>query len=468
MKALPLVAVLFVLVMALSGCTAADLQAMALQPPEPMEEPQASHTSETFFVTFIDIELPEQDVFVESEADPAQLMRVTVGQADDPAIRGKMLYAAAEAIEHDPMELGAAPYGPFPKGDPLGFTLEEWWAATGQGAYTLHGDQATLSVDFENLVPNGVYTAWCGHIGLEPTFVMLDVPCGPMDGSENVFQADAEGNAHFELTMHALRASTDDYFADLAFAWHRDGQTYGLHPGDFGEKTHVHLLVRDPVPAPMAREPIQADIEFVTHIDFGMPEQDIFIESGDGASQVIRPLEEAEDVAILEQMIYAAAEATEHNPLELGPNPRGPFAKGEPIGVTLGEWLAATGKGTYTLEGHHATVDVQLENLVPNGVYTAWCGIITVNEVFTAGDLPCGAIDGSQSSFQADEDGNASYQVTMPALPASNETTFSDIAFAYHSDGQTCGHLPCEFGKNSHVQLFILEPPPAPQDLPME
>ena len=47
-------------------------------------------------------------------------------------------------------------------------------------------------------------------------------------------------------------------------------------------------------------------------------------------------------------MLYA--EATEHNPLELGPEPYGPFPKGEPLGVTYGEWLAATGTVVYTLE----------------------------------------------------------------------------------------------------------------------
>lgn len=197
-----------------------------------------------------------------------------------------------------------------------------------------------------------------------------------------------------------------------------------------------------------------------------MPEQDIYIESLEDPTEVIRPLDEASDKEALNQPIFAAAKKVEHNPMALGENPLGPFPKGAEIGVTLGEWLAASGEGTYRIEGSQATLDVSFENLVPNGVYTAWCGVITVNDKFSAVDMPCGYLDGSQAEFQADENGNAIYSVTMPALPISNDQTFSDIAFAYHSDGQTCGSSPCIFGQNSHVHVFISDFPPAPTDLP--
>lgn len=458
MKTAKMVVVVIILLMIMTGCTATDLT-LAVPTSVPAQE---SLTVETTFITHIEGEMAEQDVFVESEADPDQVMRIKGVQASDPAVLASMAYAAAEPVEHDFMELGQNPFGPFPKGEPLGFTLEEWLAASGEGTYTLHGDSATLVVNFENLVPNGIYTAWCGRLGFTPSFAMVDMPCGPVDGSQNAFQADDTGNATFELTMHPLLASDDDFFADIAFAYHSDGQTHGMSPGEFGKNSHVQLFVLDPVPAPVAVEPISEDVTFVTHVAFGMPEQDIFIESDTDASQVVRPFDNADG----SQEIYAAAEPIEHDPAELGPTPRGPFPKGASLGITLSEWLAAGGEGTYNIEGNQAALDVTLENLVPNGVYTAWCGVITVDEAFVGVDIPCGAVDGSDSRFQADAEGNAVYKVTMPALAVSNDHTFSDIAFAYHSDGQTCGSSPCDFGLNSHVQLFIADYPPAPTDLP--
>ena len=74
------------------------------------------------------------------------------------------------------------------------------------------------------------------------------MPCGELDGSDNVFTADADGNASISLEMPPLWETTEDRLSALAIAYHSDGQTYGMHPGDFGRVTHVQALA--PVPAP--------------------------------------------------------------------------------------------------------------------------------------------------------------------------------------------------------------------------
>ncbi len=86
--------------------------------------------------------------------------------------------------------------------------------------------------------------------------------------------------------------------------------------------------------------------------------------------------------------------------------------------------------------------DLSFRHLVPHGLYTLWC--------FAGSLTPCGASDGSENSFQADAAGNAS--VTLRLAPLRPKTI---IAIAYHSDGQSHGPLPGDFGLNTHVQLMV-------------
>lgn len=216
-------------------------------------------------------------------------------------------------------------------------------------------------------------------------------------------------------------------------------------------------------PVASAQEPVTEEVEFITHIAAGLAEQHVFVESADDANMVVRLKgEAAADPVNLAKPVYASAltEATDF--LELGPNPFGPFYKGEPLGFTLEEWLAATGSGTYTVTGDMAELDFAFQNLVPNGVYTMWCSRLTLAPAFKEALYPCGAVDGSENTFIADEEGNGAFTLTMPAMPASNMDVISDIAVAYHSDGQTYGTDPGDFGRITHVQLFIAAPPPAP------
>ncbi|MBV7331209.1 hypothetical protein KFU94_23825 [Chloroflexi bacterium TSY] len=77
-------------------------------------------------------------------------------------------------------------------------------------------------------------------------------------------------------------------------------------------------------------------------------------------------------MANLAQIAYTAADDLGHYPFELGENPLGPFPKGEALGFTLGEWLAAKGSGTYML--FHSILDLflNLQVHLPNRGRSAW------------------------------------------------------------------------------------------------
>lgn len=208
-------------------------------------------TMDVKFGNHIQMGLPEQDVYVEDDKNPAQVLRVE-GDAEkklDPTLMAKSVFAAGAAVEHDPFKVGANPLGPFQKGKSLGFTLEQWLAGSGNGTYTVDGENAQLNLTFQNLVPNGVYTVWCSRLTLPPNVAIVDKPCGDASGSENSFTADASGNATFSLKMKALEASTKETVSVLALAYHSDGKTYGVDPGQFGLYSHVQLAFLLPAPS---------------------------------------------------------------------------------------------------------------------------------------------------------------------------------------------------------------------------
>lgn len=198
------------------------------------------------------------------------------------------------------------------------------------------------------------------------------------------------------------------------------------------------------------------DLLFVNHILMGLAEQDVYLATEDGMVQRIPgdvPL------ASIGQPLYMAAEAQEHDPFGLTEEPLGPFAMGDEFGMTLGDWLKAGGTGTYTVDGDAVQVELNLNNLVPNGVYTVWCSIVTLPPEHTITDDPCGAEDGSDNMFTADEDGNATFSAITSVLPSTTDTSLSMVALAYHSDGSTYGVHPGEFGTHSHVQILAVIPP---------
>src|SRR3989338_8410297 len=178
------------------------------------------------------------------------------------------------------------------------------------------------------------------------------------------------------------------------------------------------------------------------------------------ATKVVR-VEGVQDESNLAKQIYAVATAAPHDPFKLGENPLGPFDKGKSLGFTLGQWLSTSGIGIYSVDNENAELDLSFKNLVPNGVYTVWCSRITFPPEPSIVDMPCGAEDGSENSFAADEKGAGSFSLKLKPLEASTKETASMIAVAYHSDGKTYGASPGDFGLNSHVQVFFLMPEPA-------
>lgn len=196
------------------------------------------------FIFHIDEDLAEQDVFVERNPGSGEIYRPGKGDRD----MRLPLYAPAQAVEHAPFEPDRV--GPFPKGRALGVTLGEWFAAEGRGSYTCNDGQGRLSVSFSRLVPNGVYTLWHDFMVWPPTEPFIgtyDLPLGARDGSENVFKTDANGNALVESSFKpCLQLSGEHLMADLAIAWHSNGQTYGPLPGEFSTDTHVHMYTALP------------------------------------------------------------------------------------------------------------------------------------------------------------------------------------------------------------------------------
>ena len=177
------------------------------------------------------------------------------------------------------------------------------------------------------------------------------------------------------------------------------------------------------------------------------------------AGQVVR-VEGTPDEATLAKEVYAAATATPHDPFKVGENPLGPFDAGKSLGFTLKQWLDASGIGIYSVNKDNAQLDLSFKNLVPNGVYTVWCSRMKFPPEPEITDKPCGAEDGSENSFTADEKGSASFSSKLKTLEPSTAEIASLIAIAYHSDDKTYGASPGDFGLNAHVQLFYLLPEP--------
>ena len=203
-------------------------------------------------------------------------------------------------------------------------------------------------------------------------------------------------------------------------------------------------------------EPIE--LTFGTFTGDGMVEQDVFVASPVNANEVIR-LPAAQAESNMEAMLFASAEAPPFEPMKLEPTES--YQKGSTLGLTLGDWLKATGSGSYACDGQKATIKASFQNLVPNGVYTMWnfIGAEPPTDPWQGLVWPLGKRDGSQSVFKADAQGNAAFeQVVEPCLQLSGTQSLAGLAIAWHSDGQTYGFSPGGLGVVSHAQLMSILP----------
>ncbi|WP_300010511.1 hypothetical protein [uncultured Roseobacter sp.] len=204
----------------------------------------------------------------------------------------------------------------------------------------------------------------------------------------------------------------------------------------------------------VADAPEHMTLNFIFHIDEGMAEQDVFYEKVPGSGEVFRPTAATRD---MDAPLYAPAVPVAHNFLDT--EDTGPYPKGRALGLTLGEWFAAKGNGTYTCENGVGKVDFSFENLVPDGVYTMWHDFMVwppTDPFIGTYDLPFGARDGSENVFVAKADGSAEFIRTIsPCLQLTGEHLMADLAVAWHSDGKTYGPLTGEFSTVTHVQMYV-------------
>lgn len=203
-----------------------------------------------------------------------------------------------------------------------------------------------------------------------------------------------------------------------------------------------------------AQDMMEIELEFDTFIEEGAAEQDVFVMGEDGMAWRVAP---DSPLSILSEPIYglSAAEDFVFDPFQLYDNPTGPYPIGDPLGMTMKAWLAARGSGTYSVDGDVASVDFKFFGLVPDGVYTLWCSTLTPPPDFNVLNEPCGADDGSENTFTADEHGELSIQISFPALPLPTETAVPVLAIAWHADGQTYGADPGSFATATFTHLHI-------------
>jgi hypothetical protein len=198
---------------------------------------QPSYDTSTFpFGTHITMGLPEQDVFVKHDGSSQdQVFRVGPAEANNAGVLDQPVYAAGAMEQHDPFGVGSNPLGPYPAGEPLGFTMRQWLSAGGDITYGCANDQATVSARLHNLVPNGQYTVWYTRLTFPPNLKVVDRPLGAADGSQNSFKADASGNATFNLTFAGCLEETSKETATLIVtAYHATARHMARLPAILG------------------------------------------------------------------------------------------------------------------------------------------------------------------------------------------------------------------------------------------
>lgn len=124
------------------------------------------------------------------------------------------------------------------QGQALGFTLAEWFAATGSVTITPAGPNTRLACRFTALRPHGVYSLFENHFDQKP------IGFTPLDGTghANSFTADAKGEAAISLVAPG-RLSHDNA---VLLVYHSDGQAHGAQRGEIGVTAHHQIIARIP------------------------------------------------------------------------------------------------------------------------------------------------------------------------------------------------------------------------------
>ena len=122
---------------------------------------------------------------------------------------------------------------------------------------------------------------------------------------------------------------------------------------------------------------VSIDLAFATHLDMDLPEQDVYIEREPGSGEVWRVTKGDND---MRAPLYKTAVETKHDPFD--PSALGPHAIGEPLGLTLGEWLKHQGTGVYTYQDGVGTLAHLL--CKPDDR----CGVDTIVDAVAGTDFP--------------------------------------------------------------------------------
>jgi len=195
-------------------------------------------TAQVPFTNHIAIDLIEVDVYVDGKGGVRR-----VGPKEADAYLKAPIFTTAHPVEHEPKD--ESKKGPYPKGKPMGMTFGEWLAAKGDSMITCRDGKGQVEAEFEKLVPNGIYTIWYWTMATTKTVnrQSIEMPLGAPDGSEATFTADAKGQARYSASFEpCLQGGGGRFMTELAIAYHSDGKTYGYWPGEFGNRSHIHLF----------------------------------------------------------------------------------------------------------------------------------------------------------------------------------------------------------------------------------
>jgi hypothetical protein len=150
-----------------------------------------------------------------------------------------------------------------PGGDPV--TLGDWLGVGGTGEITRTAQGTAVRLDVTGLIPNGTYTAW-GFLFDDPPFNFQEIAnfpdrvaegaVGLNDGSDNIIQADANGDAIFEVTLPSgplsVAGEAPNFVLDghssfaIGAVYHNDGMTYGPVPGSMNVGAFTVGFVPEP------------------------------------------------------------------------------------------------------------------------------------------------------------------------------------------------------------------------------
>lgn len=205
-----------------------------------------------------------------------------------------------------------------------------------------------------------------------------------------------------------------------------------------------------------AEEPTVIELEFRTFIEAGSAEQDVFVS---GACGMAYRVTLDSPLTALDQPIYALANPEDYvfDPHGLYTGSSGPHALGKPLDMTMREWLAASGEGTYTIHGDRAIVDLSFAGLVPGGTYSLECAhFYHKTDSFAVVRWPCDIGNTACTSFTANAQGTLHVHGTMRALTEATVKQIPVIALVWHAEDEPQATHTRRFGNTLFMQLHTL------------